>query len=355
MQYTEISIELPLEHRDTLEALLSERELEFCESDEGTLDAAPAGRTRFRLYIPTEPPADAEDEFESPDDIVESLRESLPEEVSPTIAVKRRDENEWRDNWKQFFTTRRIGRIAIVPSWEAVEHQAEVGEITLHIDPGRAFGTGGHESTRLCLRMCDQLHDRLCSKSPFPSVQLRPLRALLDTPGAEAVLDVGCGSGVLAIAALKLWRNLHGLGIDIDPEAIEVTQENAERNQVQDRLRSGTMALSTLRRLYPLVFANLTGPTLLSLASPLSARVAPGGVLILSGILDSEATQICDRFKREGFVEVTRATEQEWAALLLSLPITVERGLSPSGLPKKAPGRAEPRRPAKAPRKPGSR
>lgn len=297
MQYQEIRIELASEHAPPLVELLCERELGFQECDQTTLDPPPPGRARFRLYIP-------KDEAAAVPELVEAVHELVPPEAAVAIALRDRDEDEWRDAWKRYFTTRRIGRIAIVPSWEAAAHTPLPGEVTLAMDPGRAFGTGGHATTRLCLRLIAELQAEPAFAAAAPL----------------SILDIGCGCGVLAIAALLLWPAARVLGVDIDPEAIEVTAENAERNGVRDRLRAETTLVDEVPGQFALLLANITGPTLLELSTAIAARLSPGGVLILSGLLQTEAAAVKRRFVALGLRVVRDETEEEWAGLLLRQP-----------------------------------
>ena len=297
MQYQEIRIELASEHAPPLVELLCERELGFQECDQTTLDPPPPGRARFRLYIP-------KDEAAAVPELVEAVHELVPPEAAVAIALRDRDEDEWRDAWKRYFTTRRIGRIAIVPSWEAAAHTPLPGEVTLAMDPGRAFGTGGHATTRLCLRLIAELQAEPAFAAAAPL----------------SILDIGCGCGVLAIAALLLWPAARVLGVDIDPEAIEVTAENAERNGVADRLRAETTLVDEVPGQFALLLANITGPTLLELSTAIAARLSPGGVLILSGLLQTEAAAVKARFVALGLRVVRDETEEEWAGLLLRQP-----------------------------------
>lgn len=297
MQYQEIRIELASEHAPPLVELLCERELGFQECDQTTLDPPPPGRARFRLYIP-------KDEAAAVPELVEAVHELVPPEAAVAIALRDRDEDEWRDAWKRYFTTRRIGRIAIVPSWEAAAHTPLPGEVTLAMDPGRAFGTGGHATTRLCLRLIAELQAEPAFAAAAPL----------------SILDIGCGCGVLAIAALLLWPAARVLGVDIDPEAIEVTAENAERNGVADRLRAETTLVDEVPGQFALLLANITGPTLLELSTAIAARLLPGGALILSGLLQTEAAAVKARFGALGLRVVRDETEEEWAGLLLRQP-----------------------------------
>lgn len=285
MRYDEIRIELHAGCAGEMADWLAGQDLGFQQADETTLDPPPPGRVRFHLFVA---PGDTRA-------MLQALREAVGN--GPEISVHSRHEEEWRDAWKQHFRTRRIGRLALVPSWEADAHQPEPGEVTLHLDPGRAFGTGGHASTRLCLRLLDGL----AAQGPL-----------------GRVLDVGCGCGVLAIAALLCDPHARGLALDIDPEALEVTRENADRNGVADRLAVEGTALDAVREAFPVVLANLSAPTLLELARPLRTRLASGGRLVLAGLLDSEAAPVAERFAALGLTVVAEEREEEWSALLLA-------------------------------------
>ena len=197
-----------------------------------------------------------------------------------------RDEDEWRDAWKRYFHTRPVGRFIIVPSWETYAPAA--GEIVLDLDPGRAFGTGGHASTRRCLHALDQMDGDVVT-----------------------ILDVGCGSGVLAIAAAKRWSRAQGFGVDVDRDAIEVSVENAERNGVANRLAFSTMPAD---RTAPaqLVFANIQPEILIPMAPTLMARRQ--GTLVLAGIIDPAADSVIAAYAALGTPRVLR--EEGWTALV---------------------------------------
>src|SRR5258707_913357 len=132
MHYDEIRIELDCARAEALAAWLGEEGLGFQEADHTTLDPPPAGRVRFHLFVP---PAESAG-------LLPALRQAAG--ATAQLLLQRRDEDEWRDGWKRHFTTRRLGRLAIVPSWEVKDHVPVPGEVTLQLDPGRAFGTGGH-------------------------------------------------------------------------------------------------------------------------------------------------------------------------------------------------------------------
>jgi ribosomal protein L11 methyltransferase len=168
----------------------------------------------------------------------------------------------WRDAWKEHYKPYAIAEGLVVrPPWEPYE--AKPGEKVLELEPGRAFGTGLHETTRLVARA---------------------IRAHASEVTGKLVIDVGCGSGILALAALALGA-ARAVAIDNDPEAIDVTRENAERNALSDRVEASTTDVAALDLVAPLVLANIEARVLFPMAADLKKRVAPGGLLLLSGIL----------------------------------------------------------------------
>jgi ribosomal protein L11 methyltransferase len=286
MRYCEIKIELANEEKAAVHTLLIERQLSFQEVDASTLDAPPEGRTRFFLYL-------GDDEREQIPPILDAVRQAVP---AVEIDVRDRDEDEWRDVWKKFFTTRRIGRLAIVPSWETAAHTPVDDEITLHLEPGRAFGTGGHESTRLCMLLLERLTDRFRYRVSLfsrlaeqlhvraPSSLWTVAQEAASPSEAPAILDVGCGSGVLAVGACVFGAGT-ATGVDIAPAAVSVTMANAAANGVAERVHVSTTPLEDVTGTFDLVLANILAPTLVALAADLRRVVAPGGALVISGIL----------------------------------------------------------------------
>ena len=286
--YAEIAIEIPETDVAMWEEWLLDQEWPFQQSDQTTLNPPSANLVRFTLFLP----------YEEKEPVLTKIQQEGPAQPL-CLYSKIRYENEWQDQWKAFFTARQVGPFVILPSWEENDHKSQPGEITLHLDPGRAFGTGGHPSTRLCLQL---------------------LGAHRAHRGISSIFDVGCGCGILAIAALQLYPHSTAVGIDIDEEAIEVSIENAEKNKILERFDVSTKPLDQINKQFDLVLGNLTGPTLIALAQLIAPCVAPNGTLILSGILKEEADQVENAFSAQGMLLQKKETEEEWAALQMSYP-----------------------------------
>lgn len=196
--------------------------------------------------------------------------------------------DDWEDRWRSFHRSLVIdGRLAVRPPWEA--EQGTWLEVV--IDPGQAFGTGSHPSTRLCL-------DFLLSLEP-----------------TGGLVDLGCGSGVLAITAAKLgWDPV--LGLDLDPAAVDATRENAARNDVDLEARRFDLRVDPLPAA-PTLVANLLEPLLVALAKRLQTSSQLPTRLIASGLLQEEADRVSEAFATHGLRELEQRRSGDWAALLL--------------------------------------
>jgi ribosomal protein L11 methyltransferase len=214
-------------------------------------------------------------------------------------------EEEWASAWKSHFPVLRVGRrLVIRPTWR--RHRAQTDDVVLALDPGMAFGTGLHPTTRLCLAGLERWADE----------------GLIE--GAR-VLDVGCGSGILAIAAARLGaRSAHG--VDTDPNAVDATRANARRNRVARRVSAvrGSVPSVDGRGAAPgpfdLVLANLIASLLTDLAEPLAASVTPGGRLLASGIFIDREAQVTHAFGAAGLRIVRRDQETDWVLLDVERP-----------------------------------
>jgi ribosomal protein L11 methyltransferase len=210
-------------------------------------------------------------------------------------------ESDWAEAWKAHFPVLRIGRrLVIKPTWR--RHRRQPDDIVLALDPGMAFGTGLHPTTRLCLAGVESIGDR----------------GLLS--GAR-VLDLGCGSGILAIAAAKLGA-VDVLGVDSDPIAIEATGANAKRNAVggggpgrRSVVRARVGSLPSSEPSFDVVLANLIASLLVALAEPLRDELRPGGLLLASGIFVDREADVRAAFEAVGLAVTARSEEGEWVAL----------------------------------------
>ena len=199
--------------------------------------------------------------------------------------------DDWADRWRAFHKPIVVGdRLHVRPPWH--EARSDIDEVV--IDPGQAFGTGAHDTTRLCLEL-------LCELEP-----------------GDAFTDLGCGSGVLAIAAAKLgWAPV--LGVDHEPESVAATQDHARANGVEVRAQRFDLLRDGPAPTAPTVAANLLRPLLLAVARAGFAGEPPR-TLIASGLLRHEADEVAAAFARHGLGERDRRETTEWAALLLSTP-----------------------------------
>ncbi len=209
-------------------------------------------------------------------------------------------ESEWRDAWKRYFRVKRLTRqLVVVPSWEEYEPAPE--DIPIYLDPGQAFGTGTHATTRLILDELQSLRD-----GGFVM---------------ERFLDVGSGSGILSIAAAKLWPDSTGVAVDVDALAVDATTDNCAANGVGDRLEVSDTAAEEIAGEFNLVMANIQAGVLSELGTPLAERVAEGGRLLLSGILDHQAAPLALRIAESSdlLLLATRpsAYDPGWAGVLL--------------------------------------
>jgi ribosomal protein L11 methyltransferase len=190
-----------------------------------------------------------------------------------------------------------VGRSLIVcPPWEATEPALASGRRVLLIEPGRAFGTGSHGSTRGCLEL---------------------LERALDGDAVSRALDVGCGSGILAIAAIQLGA-AGATGLDTAPVAVEATLANARRNRTGRRLTARQGSVPSGQAPFDVVVANLVAGLLVELAEPLAAEVRPGGTLVASGIFRDRGREVEEAFGAVGLTPVRRSAEGDWVALCLA-------------------------------------
>jgi ribosomal protein L11 methyltransferase len=204
-------------------------------------------------------------------------------------------ESDWATAWRSHFPVQRVGeRLVIRPTWR--RHRRRPGDVVLALDPGMAFGTGLHPTTRLCLAALER---------HATAVGLEDVR----------VLDVGCGSGILGIAAARLGAATV-LGVDPDPIAVGATLANARRNRVARRIRCRLGSIPTHDGPFDLVLANLIASLLIDLAPRLRDELRPRGTLIASGIFVDREAEVVDAFGEAGMRVAGRSDDGDWVALV---------------------------------------
>ena len=300
MEWTDISITVPRRYADTAEAVatmvanggiyiedyadLEQQAWEIAHVDliEQELLDKPRDVVIVHMYLAPD---------ENPAEVLPLFRQRLDDAgVEYTLNTEGVEQEDWQNAWKQYYHAMDIGRrLAIVPGWE--EYDTDRTVITM--DPGMAFGTGTHETTSLCLETLDEL-----------------------VQGGERMLDIGTGSGILAIAALKLGAK-EAEGVDIDPMCVRTAGENARRNGVAERLTVLVGDLSDKASgVYNIITANIVAAAILSLAPAIPALMAPGAKFIASGIIDERRDEVLDGLKAAGLRPVQVKEKRGWVCII---------------------------------------
>lgn len=253
------------------------------------LAARDRAHARIHVYI---------QEGDEPSASAAAISESLAAAGVPfSLECLHMEVQDWENGWRSFHHPQRVGeRLVLCPSWERFDRRP--GDVVMVIDPGGAFGSGRDETTRLCLRL---LEKRIA--------------------GGERVLDLGCGSGVLAIAALLLGADT-ALGVDIDTNAPPIARENAERNGVGVRFKAlcGNVLTdgavdAALGGGFDLICANIVADVHLAMREVYAAKLRPGGGLLLSGIIEDRAVELRAAIEAVGFTLTDAEEENGWHAL----------------------------------------
>ena len=223
---------------------------------------------------------------------------------APVDAVPLAD-NDWAHSWQKYYRPMELGeRLYIVPQWERERSPAPAGRVPVYLNPGLTFGTGSHASTQLCLGGVERY----------------------TAPGMD-VLDLGCGSGILSIAALVLGAG-SAVAVDIDPKAVDVAYENAAMNGIGrerytvlagDVLSDPALCDRLAQKRYGLVLANIVADVIIPLSAQVERYLAPGGVFLCSGIIDTRAGEVEAALRANGIEILEAMTQDNWAAFAAKL------------------------------------
>lgn len=228
------------------------------------------------------------DPEDSPQEAIAFLKERYDAQgIEYKIEEEKCEEDDWLNNWRKYFKPTRVGeKLLICPSWHKLEDTE--GRVVLDIDPGLAFGTGKHETTRLCLATLEKY-----------------------VTDSSTVLDVGCGSGILGIAALLLHAK-SAFGVDIDPMAVRTAKENAKANHVEDRFEvvCGDLTEKVSGK-YDIIVANIVADAIIFLSKGVAEFMTEDTVYIMSGIIDSRLPDVEDALK-DDFTIIDRIFDNGW-------------------------------------------
>ena len=264
-------------------------------------------------------------------DQLEETRQKLEESLYylgmirplPVPTYKQIADQNWMEAWKQYYKPILIGqRLLILPAWMDAP---DPNRVAIKIDPGMAFGTGTHPTTQLCLELMEKYFDSCHSERSEESHNLDGDSSLpLGAQNDIKVIDIGCGSGILSIAAIKLGAQ-NVLGVDIDEESIRNSRENADTNEVGDELIFGVGSVEELLdgdfpfRKAPVVVANILAPILIRLfEAGMADLIEDNGSIILSGILQEQEQNVIEAGQAKGLRMTERIQMGDWVALTMS-------------------------------------
>jgi len=299
-EWTQIKVTVPLEHLDALVAVMSmisnqlqiedysDIDLKSCYGDLIDESILNADKTiaSVSVYRPGNSPCSDELAFLREHMAIAGIADTA------TVSLNGVNEEDWANSWKAYYKPLHIGkRMVIVPAWERYDEQP--GEIVVRMDPGMAFGTGSHETTRLVIGLLEKY-----------------------TPAGGRMLDVGCGSGILAICASKLGAG-QCYAYDIDPVAVKVANENIRDSGITNVTCEVSDLLRDVDRAYPydLITANIVADIIIRMSPDVGALMHAGTVLLVSGIILERSDDVVAALEANGLKIVERVVENDWCAM----------------------------------------
>ena len=304
MNWTEITVSVPQKDTETAAAIanmtvpygiyiedysdMESEAMEIAHIDliDEELRSRDRSRSVIHIYI-----SECDNVSEALSFLKERLTAADIEFESGTVGV---NDADWNENWKKYFKAAEIGeRLTIVPSWEQYDNKDN--RILLHIDPGAAFGTGTHATTCLCLNMLEKY-----------------------VKNGDKMLDVGCGSGILAIASVLLGAE-SAVGVDIDAQSVKTAGENAEINGISDKIQFivGDLA-EKVQGKFDIICANIVADVIIRLFSTVKNYIAENGVLIASGIIDMRESDVLKAAEEHGLKVLMSEKKDNWCALVMA-------------------------------------
>ena len=225
---------------------------------------------------------------------VQEIRELGIDVGEGTVESEIMHEEDWANNWKKYYKPTKVGeKIVVKPIWE--EYEAKEGELVLELDPGMAFGTGEHETTRMCIQALERY-----------------------VKEESTVFDVGCGSGILAIAAAKLGAKL-AVGVDLDPVAVESSIENVGYNKLNNiEILHGNL-VEVIDGKADIVVANILAEIICILTDDVKRVLKDGGIFITSGIIHDRVDMVCEKLEATGFEVIEKNRDGEWNCIVAKL------------------------------------
>ena len=314
MKWMKVSLKTTTEAVDFISNLFDELGLEGIQIEDNVPLSQEDKEAMFIDILPELPPDEGEaivTSYVSPEVDLEELKQQIAEgldEISAfvnvgegTITTEETDDGDWINNWKAFFKPFRVADdIVIKPTWEVLEDKKD-DDLVIEIDPGTAFGTGAHETTRLCIL---GLRKYITSETEL--------------------LDVGCGSGILSIIGLKLGAK-HAVGTDIDPAALVATEENVQVNGItKEQFTAYAGNIIAEKEVqdqvgyekYDIVAANILADVIIPLSGEIRQHMKPGGLFITSGIIDMKRDEVYDALIQNGFEIVEENTMGDWVSFV---------------------------------------